>query len=364
MKCNKLILAAFVSTLFFASCTSDDDNNNPHNSQGTYDSGALVLNEGNFGTDNAEVSFISFDLGSHSNTVFSAENPAEVLGNTAQSIGFYGDLAYIVVNGSNKIEIVNRYTMKKTGSITTGLSQPRFIAFANGKGYVTNWGGTGYVAVINLSTNTVSAAIPVNVAPNKIIASNGRLYVAHNDLGTGNTVTVINASNDAIVTTITVGDLPDELVVDDSGVLWVSCQGKSNWPVPADESAGKILKINRSNNTVATTFTMPANTDHVSHFAVFGSNAYYTIDSKIYKFSTTATTLPIDPAFSSAAQYVYGFAVKNNKIYVADAKLFNTNGVVYVYSSGEIFDPNPVGTLLTPTPIEVGVGPNGFYFNQ
>lgn len=364
MKFTKLILAAFLSTVFFASCSSNDDNPIPYHPQGTYDSGVLVLNEGNYGVDNAEVSYISSGLSTHYNSVFSNENTGALLGNTGQSIGFNGDLAYIIVNVSNKIEIVNRYTMKKVGSITAGLASPRYIAFANGKGYVTNWGGTGYVAVINLETNTVSATIPVDSAPNKIIADGGKLYVAHNDLGSGNKISVINASNNTISTTITVGDLPDELVVDDSGVLWVSCQGKSNYPNPDEESAGKIMKINRSTNAVTETFTLPSNTQHVSHFAVYGSSVFYTINSDIYKFSTTAHALPTDKAFTSGAVYMYGFAVKNNKIYVGDAKYFNTNGVVYVYSSGASFDPNPLGTLLTPTPIEVGVGPNGFYFNQ
>jgi hypothetical protein len=124
------------------------------------------------------------------------------------------------------------------------------------------------------------------------------------------------------------------------------------------------MKINMNTNTVTETFTLPTNTLHVGHFAIFGSNVYYTIDSDIYKFSSTAHALPLSPAFTSDAVFLYGFAVKNNKIYVGDAKFFNTNGVVYVYSSGESFDPNVIGTLLTPIPIEVGVGPNGFYFNQ
>ena len=364
MKFNQFILAAFISTLFLASCTSDDENTPHHNPQGTYDIGALVLNEGNYNGANSEISYISFDLNTHYNSIFSGENASEVLGDVGQSIGFNGNLAYIVMNNSNKIQIVNRYSLLKVGSITAGLSQPRYIAFANGKGYVTNWGGTGYVAVVDLGTNTVTSSIPVAATPNKIIANAGKLYIAHNDYALGNTVTIINSTTNTISGTINVGDLPDELDVDSNGVLWVSCMGKTDWVDSTNDTAGKILKVNLATNTVTTTLTMPANTDHVSHFGLFGSNAYYTINSDIYKFPITSTALPTSKAFTSAAIYIYGFAVKNNKIYIGDAKFFNTNGVVYVYSSGETFDPNPLGTLLTPTPIEVGVGPNGFYFNQ
>jgi len=105
---------------------------------------------------------------------------------------------------------------------------------------------------------------------------------------------------------------------------------------------------------------MPNATDHVNYFSVFGSNAYYVMNSKVYKMPLTATALPTSEAFSPTAENIYGFAVKNERIYVADAKSFTTNGEVKVYSTG-IF-PNTIGTLLGS--FETRVGPNGFYFNQ
>lgn len=363
MKFNKLILAALVSTLFFVSCTNDDANNN-YVPKGNYDSGVLVMNEGNFGTDNASVSYISFDLNSYENIDFSVINPGEVIGNTGQSIAFNGNLAYIVVNVSNKIEIVNRYTLKKVGAITAGLNKPRYMAFANGKGYVTNWNsgtGAGTVAIIDLGSNLVTATIPVSDFPNKIIEKAGKLYVAHNDLGQGgNSITVIDPSTNTVNATIAVGDMPDAMAVDGT-TLWVSCQGKSSYPVAADESAGKIVKVNLNSNTVTQTFSLTNATDHVAYFEVFGDYAFYVLNSKIYKFPLTASALPTTESFTPTADYIYGFGVKNNKIYVGDAKSFVTNGAVLVYSAGT-FGPDPIGTLLATIP--VGVAPNGFYFNQ
>jgi hypothetical protein len=79
-------------------------------------------------------------------------NPGKTLGDTGQDIGLYNDLAFVVLNYSNKIEVINRYTMVHVATIDSGLSNPRFIAFW--KGYVTNWGNGGsatddYVAVVN-----------------------------------------------------------------------------------------------------------------------------------------------------------------------------------------------------------------------
>jgi hypothetical protein len=50
---------------------------------------------------------------------------------------------------------------------------------------------------------------------------------------------------------------------------------------------------------------------------------------------------------------MYGFAVNDGKIYIADGGDFSSDSQIYIYST--------TGTLLNP--VAVGVGPNGFYFN-
>jgi hypothetical protein len=153
MHFKKTILLAFSSFVLFSSC----DNNEPkiNTPLGAYDNGILILNQGVFLGGNASVSFISNDFSTSENDVFTTTNPSLTLGDTAQDIGFYNDLAFIVLNVSNKIEVVNRHSFKHVASIATGLNNPRYIAFCNGKGYVTNWGdGTNttddFVAVLNL----------------------------------------------------------------------------------------------------------------------------------------------------------------------------------------------------------------------
>jgi hypothetical protein len=192
MKFSKLFLVALVSAIFFVSCTEDDNNKN-ETPLGDYDKGALILNQGGFFKGNASVSYLSDDFVTQQNNIFSLVNPTITLGDTAQDIGFNGDLAFIVLNVSNKIEVVNRYTMKHVATIKTGLNNPRYIAFSNGKGFVTNWGDGGntaddYVAVVNLS-NYSTTKIPVAEGPERIIADNNKLYVAHaGGFGYGNTI--------------------------------------------------------------------------------------------------------------------------------------------------------------------------------
>lgn len=346
-----------IGSLFFVSC-SDDENPNNEAPLGSYDNGVLVLNQGGFGHGDASVSYISSDLSVSQNDIFSVVNPTITLGDTGQDFGLYNELGYIVLNVSNKIEIVNRYTMVSMGTIDSGLDNPRYIAFFNGKGYVTNWGDGGdpdddYVAVIDLSSNTVTSKIPVAEGPEKIIENAGKLYVAHlGGFSFGNTISVINAATNTVSNTITVGDAPNAMQIKD-GALWVSCAGKPSY---VGETAGQINKVILATNQV-NTYAYTDVTKHITNLAIAGNDAYYTVDSGVYKFALNGTALPEMPFFSTVEQEVYGvysFAINNGYIYVGDAGNYQNNGKVYVYGM--------TGTLVKM--FSVGVIPACFSFNE
>ncbi|MEL1243207.1 DUF5074 domain-containing protein [Flavobacterium sp. DGU11] len=355
MKLNKLLLTALAGSLFFVSCSDDDSVNAP---SGAYDNGVLILNQGGFGHGDASVSFLSNDFVLENN-IFASVNPGNILGDTGQDIGFNGDLAYIVMNFSNKIEIVNRYTFAHVATITGDLDNPRYIAFHNGKGFVTNWGDAtdttdDFVAVVDLSNNTITSEIGVAEGPERIIEENGKLYVTHKGgYGYGNTVTVINASTNAVVTSIAVGDVPNTME-EENGKLYVLCEGKPSWA--GAETAGSLKVINLSNNTVASTLNLSAGS-HPSNLVIENNKIYYTVDSNIFAIPVNATALPTEPLFTTEEQGVYGvysFAVKGGHIYVGDAMDYNSNGKVYTYSL----------TGALENTFTVGVIPAGFYFNE
>jgi hypothetical protein len=357
MNFKKVVLLALVSPFFFASCSNDDATIEAP--LGAYDDGVLILNQGGFGQGNASVSYLSNDFVGFQNNIFSLVNPTKILGDTGQDVGLYDDLAFVVLNNSNKIEVVNRYTMAHVATVDSGLSNPRFIAFANGKGYVTNWGDGNsttddYVAVLNLSNYVVSSKIPVAEGPERILEFNNTLYVAHQGgFGFGNSISVINGNSDTVAATIEVGDVPNSFEVS-SGSLFVLCGGKPSYA--ATETAGKLVKINIANNTVSSSINFAAAT-HPANLDIERNDLYYTVDSGIFKTNVTATTLPVSALFTATAQGVYGvysFAIGNNAIYVGDAGDYNSNGKVYVYSA----------TGMLNKEYTVGVIPAGFYFNK
>ena len=356
MKLNKLVLTLIAGSIFFVSCNNDDDTNDVP--QGAYDNGVLILNEGGFMAGNASVSYLSEGM-QLQNNIYGINNSGNVLGDTGQDIGLNGDYAYIVLNFSNKIEVVNRYTFAHVATIEDDLINPRYIAFEGGKAYVTNWGdGTStsddYVAVINLATNLVTVKIPVAEGPERILEEDGKLYVAHKGgYGSGKTVTVINGASNTITATITVGDLPGEIEIEDNK-LYLLNEGKGSFS--GGESAGSLSVINLNNNTVASTITFPG-LEHPSNLVIEDDIIYYTLGADVYSMPKNSTALPTVKLFSTSGQDVssiYAFAVEDNHIYVADAGDFASAGKVYVYSLTGALEQS----------LTVGVIPSGFYFND
>lgn len=358
MKLNKLLITLFAGTAFFTSCSDNDDaiNDAP---LGAYDNGILILNEGGFGHGDAKLSFVSNDFSTFQNDVFEVVNTEMTLGDTAQDVGFYNDLAFIVVNGSDKIEVVNRYTMMHVATISSGLDSPRYIAFANGKGYVTNWGDgmvtdDDFVAVLNLSTYTVSSTIPVAEGPERMAVNGNSLYVAHKGgYHWGNSISVINATSNTVSSSIPVGDVPTSLLIKDT-TLYVLCSGSPSW-ADDGETLGSLHKI--SLNGGADSSLEFASEEHPSNLVIEGDKLYFTENSDVFSMAITASALPTAALFSTTEQGVYGvygFEVENGKIFVADAADYNSNGKVYIYSLSGALEHD----------YTVGVIPSGFYFNN
>ncbi len=357
MKIKKLLGLTLIASVFFTACSSDDDAS--ETPLGDYDNGVIILNQGNYNSTNASVSFLSNNLSVQQNNIFSLVNPSITLGDTGQDIGFHNNLAYIVVNNSHKIEIVNRYSFEHVATISSGLNNPRYIAFTNGKAYVTNWGDASnpnddFVAVINLNNHSVSSTITVVEGPERIIEENGKLYVSHKGgWNQGSQVSVINASNNTVATTITVGDLPDTIAIK-NGILYVLCEGKGAWT--NNETGGKLVKINLSNNSITATLNFATN-EHPSHLQIENNAIYYVLENDIFKTSLEAASLPSSPLFSTTSQNVFAInslALQNNTFYVGDALDFNSNGKVHVYTATGVFK----------NTFTVGIIPSGFYFNN
>jgi YVTN family beta-propeller protein len=352
MNFKKTVFLIAISGFLFASCTSDNELVLP---KGDYDNGILIANEGAFSGGTGTVTFISDDYTVTEEKIYNTVND-ENIGTILQSIGFNNDDAYLIANVGNKIAVADRFTMKKITEITGDLNNPRYIAFANGKGFVTNWGDGSnttddFVAVIDLTTNTISSKISVAEGPEQIIANGNFLYVSHKGgFGSGSTVSVINASTNTIVKMISVGDIPDELAIDASGNILVSCEGKAETSWNPTEVLGSLVTINTTSNEVSATLDFDSGF-HPNAMVLNSGNIYLSTSSSVYKMLESATTIPASAIINTT---VYGISVNENKVYITDAKDFQNNGTL------KIFDAT---TNVELKEFTVGLIPGKIYFN-
>jgi hypothetical protein len=350
MKLSKLFFAALMSSFVFVSCTDDGGDTVD---LGEYNDGILVLNEG--GAGQGSVSYINDDLSSIVQDAYTVVNPSDLLGKYAQNIFFDGNKAFVIAGGSNKITVVDRNTFKIIGKVEVGLVNPRYGVVVDGKAYVTNAntysyqnptiGDTDdYIAVINLSTYEVESKIQLNTTANRIVLDNGKLYVT--EPYNSDKLVIVNPKTTA-VENIVIGSYADSMEVN-NGVLYIM---RSPYDVTSE-----IVKVQLSNKTISK-IVFPSDFKDVKNLDIDQNKIYYTKGTSVYGMNSNATEASFTPllTYESTSDYgkMYGFAVRNNRIFIGDGGDFSSNSKVYVYSL--------TGSLLKD--FTAGVGPNGFYFN-
>lgn len=337
-----------IITVLVISC--DDGEDLP---KGKYDGGVFIVNEGVWGQGNGSISYYNQSNDSVYNEIFKAANDRSV-GDVAQSLTIHADKAYIVVNASNKIEIVTRGDFIESYAIDQ-LDNPRFfIGASSARGYLSQWGSDGIVSVVDLGTSTISSSIDVGTGPEKMLLYNDKLYVANSGAYTrDSTISVIDTHTDEVVETIKVGDNPRDLVLDRNGDIWVLCHGYIEYALDysiASETAGKLVKIDPDNNAVELTLDIGVS-DHPLSLEINkeGTKLYYGAGytfSGIYEVDVDNPVIPTTPLID---KLFYGFNVnQNDNVIFAFTTPYGSNGILHRYSES--------GTLLGE--YEVGLYPN------
>lgn len=344
MRINKLLAVLLFGAIAFASCTSES----PILPRGDYEGGILISGEGS-GAGTGSVSFVSDDFETAENLIYKKVNSSE-LGVYLQSMAFDTDRAFIVVDNQNTITAVDRYTFTKVGVLTSELATPRFMTVADNKGYVTNWGTTdAFVSVYDLTSYEFIKKINIGSGPERIIESNGKLYVSHQGAyGSNNIISVIDIATDN-VEEISVNERPDEMFIDNNNFLVVLCEGKAAWT--GDETIASITRINTSNNTVQSEIIFP-DTEHPSLMVLENNTIYYALSGKVYAIDIDATSLSTAEILT-AEGYLYGIEVEGNSLFTLNAN-FSDLSTLNVYD---------ITTKAKTQTKSVALGASKIYFN-
>lgn len=335
-----LLLAVAVSIL---SCKEDDTK-----PKGQFETGVFVVNEGGFQHSDGTIAHINKSTNQVTQDLFGTMNAGKALGDVVQSMAIDGDRAYVVVNNSNKVEVVNANTFESIATITD-LSLPRYFTVYNGKGYVTEWvsfSSPGRVSVIDLQSYTVTENITAGSGADNIIAANNKLFISNNFT---NTVTVINPATSTTIQTLEVGDTPGNFLLDSQNKVWVICSGGFG------KNNGKLVQIDPASNAVIKTIELNARVSSQAAINRDRNKIYYLKERSIW--SINLQDVQSGPALiltepTAVSLYSLGFDPNAEIFYLGDSKGFAGNGTVFRYSVN--------GTAVDK--LEVGIGPNGFVF--
>lgn len=323
---------------------------NPIDSTGPAYSGFYLLNEGNMGSNKASLDFYDYRTGNYNKNIYASVNPDVVkeLGDVGNDIQVYGSKLYVVVNVSNKVEVLEAATAKRIGQIN--ILNCRYITFHNGKAYISSYAGPvlispdapiGFVAEVDTTTLQITRKVIVGYQPEEMAVVGNKLYVANSGgyrvPDYDSTVSVIDLASFQEIQKIDVGINLHRLKADRQGDLYVSSRG-DYYTTPS-----RLFLVDTKTATVKKQFDLA-----VSNMAIAGDTAYITGSEFSYtthKWEISYSRLDlvneqiipgnfITDGTETAIKMPYGVAVSplNGDIYVTDARDYVSPGTLYCFS--------------------------------
>ena len=332
MKVKQLSGILFLfSLLWLASCKKDEQ---PAGA-GHYTEGVFVVNEGPFGG-TGTITWHNPRTGETVQDVFGLANGGAVLGQFVQSLTLHNGKAYVVVNGANKVYVVDAVTFVYLDTIG-GLAQPRHLLPVRDQyAYLSQWGAdglSGSVVKIDLSTNKVVKTIPAGHGPEKLhLALSGALWAPNSGgYGLDSTITSISLATDAVNNTFSAGGKNPCCIQTGQGAEYALCKG--DWLAPDD--SGYLVELGAGGTSA---FPLPQGADDLS-VSPDGQTFYFTSGGSIWSAGPSGPKKWLDqPAYGLGCDPLSG------NLYCADAKDFNSVGEVVIYKpSGEKVGGFPVG---------------------
>lgn len=344
--------------IFFAiySCQTDDpiaddDIQNPGGQTPTAVKGFYLLNEGNMSMNKASLDYMNYDTGEYKRNIFSQANPELVggLGDVGNAMGIYGSKLYVVVNASNKVEVLDATTGVRLKQID--IANGRYITFYKGKAYLSSYLGSigdpnapnGIVAEIDTTSLKITRRVEVGRQPEELVAYNDKIYVAnsggYSPPDYESTISVIDVNNFTETKRIEVAVNLHRLKIDSEGDLYVTSRG-DYYAIPS-----KLFVIDTKTETVKQSFDVGVSnlTIHKDIAYMYNSEfSYVTGDYSIsYLMLDTQTETFLEKAFiaekhKDLIKMPYGIAVnpETDEVLITDAKDYVSPGNLHCFTPG------------------------------
>jgi DNA-binding beta-propeller fold protein YncE len=313
--------------------------------------GFYLLNEGNMGSNMSTLDYYDFATATYHRNIFAEANPTvpKEMGDVGNDIGIYGSKLYAVINCSNKVEVMDKHTVRRLGQID--IPNCRYIKFHEGYAYVTSYAGpvridpeyeqTGYVAKVDTATLEVVARCLVGFQPDELEIVGGKIYVANSGgymvPNYENTVSVIDIATFTEVKRIEVAINLHRLKADRHGNLWVSSRGdyydtpsRLYWIDLNADTCGGMLPVPATEMTLDGDSLYFYSTEWSYYGSAWGSFTFGIVDVAKKELLTRNF---LAGGWEQKMTMPYGIMVhpKTKDIYLTDAASFTVSGALICF---------------------------------
>lgn len=353
--CYLLLFSISLFTITFLGCRDENgvipsEKEEVGEAEFTSISGFYLLNEGNMGSNKSTLDYYDYETGTYSRNIFGEANPSVVkeLGDVGNDLKIYGDRLYAVINCSNKIDVLDKWTAKKIGQIN--IPNCRYIRFHGRYAYVTSYAGPvqlnpdyeqlGYVAKIDTATLQIVDRCLVGYQPDELEIANGKIYVANSGgymfPNYENTVSVIDINTFTEIKKIEVAINLHHLRADKHDNLWVSSRGDYYY------TPSRLYWIDTKTDELIDSINIAVSDFHLDGDSLYTYSVEWSYISMANEISYAIvnvvgkqimTTNFITDGTDAMIKIPYGITVNpiTKDIYVADAKNYVSPGVLYCF---------------------------------
>lgn len=323
--------------------------------------GMYLVNEGNMGSNKCTLDYLDYTEGIYMRNIYPERNPTVVkeLGDVGNDVQIYGNKLYIIVNCSNKVEVLDARTGVRIKQIE--IPNCRYICFRREHAYVSSYvagvlidpnAPLGAVFKIDTASLQVVDKVTVGYQPEEMVVLGDYLYVANSGGYRvpyyDNTVSVVEFEGFRQEQQIVVGLNLHRIKADKYGKLWVSSRGNYNdiySPYGSVPSNLFVLdkRVGYNEMIVTDTINVPC-----SNMAINGDSLY--LYSHDYDNITQQSTLTygiiniktkkvvsknfITDGTEKEIKMPYGISIhpETGDIYVTDAKNYVSTGTLSCYN--------------------------------
>lgn len=351
-----LFLLVSLLSMTIVSCSDDDspqESDKPIISPTENIKGIYVMCEGNWGSNNASIDYLNLATLEYTQNIFTKSNPEVVmgLGDTSSDMQINGNQLWVVVNNSNKVEVLSVETCKRIAKID--ISNCRYVTFHNDYAYISSY--VGPMANDNVQLGTIykidtrdfhkADSVVVGYQPEEMAIVDNKLYVAcsggYRYPVYDRVITAVDLTSFKKITDIDVELNLHRLRKDSHNQLWVTSRGNYSdigpsltWLTP--DKTGNMSVAGKIDIAVSDMCIVGDSLYYIGvewDYATNSNNISYGIINTLTHKKVTTTIFNND-AFKNI-EVPYGIMVnpKERDFYITDAKNYISSGKLYHFSA-------------------------------